>query len=253
MSDGSGPLLFARYAYPPNALGLCGADTPRTLLEYGEARTADAGLAELARTFDGAWPYLRLIADANAIADPLDLRVVEAYWVGNDLLDRVRPADLARHVEGRFRGRVGRAREHIVDVIAAGGVPHHCFHVFAVYPWLGLLRTGTVDEPLHVLDQCRTTPAMVLSVDDETADVLAQPLVWDGTLLRLGSPAHRTVRWRDDGMSFVDRPHPGDLVSLHWDVLCDVITSQAYVALHQVTARSLRAVNASAAARPVLA
>ncbi|HEV8461170.1 MAG TPA: DUF6390 family protein [Gaiellaceae bacterium] len=253
MNDGAGPLLFARYAYPPNALGLCGVDTPRTLLEYGEARTSDAGLAELARTFDGAWPYLRLIADANAIADPLDLRVVEAYWVGNDLLDRVQPADLARHVEERFRGRVGRAREHIVDVIAAGGVPHHCFHVFAVYPWLGLLRTGVVDEPLNVLDQCRTTPAMVLSVDEETANVSAQPLVWDGRVLRLGPLSHRTVRWRDGGLSFVDRPEPGDLVSLHWDVICDRISSQAYAALHAVTARSLRAVNTSAAAAPVLA
>jgi Family of unknown function (DUF6390) len=253
VSDGAGSLLFARYAYPPNARGLCGSDTPRTLLEYGEARTADAGLAELARTFDGAWPYLRLIADANAIADPLDLRVVEAYWVGNDLLDRVRPADLARHVEERFRGRVGRAREHIVDVIAAGGTPHHCFHVFAVYPWLGLLRTGVVDEPLHVLDQCRTTPAMVLAAADETADVIAQPLWWDGKLLRLGSPSHRTVRWREDGMSFVDRPRPGDLVSLHWDVICDRISPRAYAALHAVTARSLGAVNAAAAAAPAVA
>ena len=33
----AGPLLFARYAYPPNALGYCGADEPRTLLEYGDA------------------------------------------------------------------------------------------------------------------------------------------------------------------------------------------------------------------------
>ena len=32
-----GALLFARYAYPPNALGYCGADENRTLLEYGEA------------------------------------------------------------------------------------------------------------------------------------------------------------------------------------------------------------------------
>jgi hypothetical protein len=56
VSDVAGALLFARYAYPPNALGLCGADSPRTLLEYGNARESDGGLAELARTFDGAWP-----------------------------------------------------------------------------------------------------------------------------------------------------------------------------------------------------
>ena len=40
-----GPLLFARYAYPPNALGLCGAEESRTLLEYGTAGASDEGLA----------------------------------------------------------------------------------------------------------------------------------------------------------------------------------------------------------------
>ena len=89
----AGPLLFARYAYPPNSLGYCGADATRTLLEYGDARASDGGLAELARTFEGAWPYLTLIAHANEIADPLDPRVVQAYWVGNELLDRVEPGD----------------------------------------------------------------------------------------------------------------------------------------------------------------
>ena len=140
-----GPLLFARYAYPPNALGLCGAEESRTLLEYGTAGASDEGLAELARAFEGAWPYLTLIAGANKIRDPLDPRVVEAYWVGNSLLDRVSPQTLARHVEDRFKGRVGRSWERIVDAVAAGAVPHHTFHVFAVYPWLGLLRTGAVD------------------------------------------------------------------------------------------------------------
>ena len=70
MSDLAGALLFSRYAYPPNALGLCGADAPRTLLEYGDAGESDAGLAELARTFEGAWPYLTLIAESNRIEDP---------------------------------------------------------------------------------------------------------------------------------------------------------------------------------------
>ena len=151
----AGPLLFARYAYPPNALGLCGADETRTLLEYGAARESDGGLRQLARTFEGAWPYLVLIAGANGIADPLDPRVVEAYWVGNDLLDRVGGGALARHVEDRFRGRIGGSWTPGRRRRRRRAVPHHSFHVLAVYPWLGLLRTGIVDEPLHVLDRCR--------------------------------------------------------------------------------------------------
>jgi Family of unknown function (DUF6390) len=245
VSDHAGALLFARYAYPPNALGLCGADAPATLLEYGDAGASDGGLAELARTFDGAWPYLTLIAEANRIEDPLDPRVVEAYWVGNELLTRVRPGTLARHVGERFHGRLGRAAESIPGVVAAGAVPHHCFHVFAVYPWLGLLRGGVVDEPLRVLDQCRTTPALVLGVEGESADVLAEPLLWEDGRLRLGEPAARRVRWRDRGRAFA-RPEPGDLVSLHWDFVCDVLTTGAAARLAAVTRRILAAVNAGA-------
>jgi hypothetical protein len=253
MTTTPGPLLFARYAYPPNALGYCGADTPRTLLEYGEAATSDAGLAELARTFEGAWPYLTLIAGANRIADPLDPRVVEAYWVGNELLDRVRPHDLARHVQSRFHGRLGSSEHRVVDVVAHGSVPHHCFHVFAVYPWHGLLRSGAVEEPLHVLDQCRTTPAIVDRVHGGTAEVRARPLLWDGSSLQLGNWTPRRVRWRDEGDSFVGALQIGDMIALHWDFVCDHLSPAAARRLERVTQRSLAAVNASAAVAPVLA
>jgi hypothetical protein len=239
----AGPLLFARYAYPPNALGLCGADVRRTLLEYGAARESDGGLAELAQTFEGAWPYLELIAGANGILDPLDPRVVEAYWVGNELLDRVEPGALARHVEERFRGRLGRGRDNVTGAAAAGAVPHHCFHVFAVYPWIGLLRSGIVDEPLRILDQCRTTPARVLAVEGEDLRVLAKPLLFDGGRLFLGAPSERIARWSDSGLAFVGAPAAGDHVSLHWDFVCDVLTPAAARSLDRATRQALRAVN----------
>jgi hypothetical protein len=246
-----GALLFARYAYPPNALGLCGADTPRTLIEYGDAQESDPGLAELARTFEGAWPYLTLIAGANNLDNPLDPRVVEAYWVGNSLLDRVEPAALARHVEDRFRGRIGRSWDHLLDAVAAGAVPHHCFHVFAVYPWLGLLRTGVVDEPLRVLDRCRTTPALVASVDGDNACVFLRPLQWTGRTLELGSWTTRDVRWREDGLAFV-APAPGDWVSLHWDFVCDGLAPTSAVELDRANRRALRVVNSTASASAAL-
>lgn len=239
----AGPLLFTRYAYAPNALGYCGADEPRTLLEYGDAQASDRGLAELARSFEGAWPYLTLIAGANRIDDPLDPRVVDAYWVGNGLLDRVSPGALARHVEDRFRGRVGRGWQDILDAVAAGAVPHHSFHVFAVYPWLGLMRTGVVDEPLRVLDQCRTTPALVQAVRADTARVLAPLIAWSGHQLQLGPWAPRDVRWRADELAFVDEVQPGDWVSLHWDFVCERLPRGRAQRLLRETGRALEAVN----------
>ena len=57
-----------------------------------------------------------------------------------------------------------------------------------------------------MLDQCRTTPALVTSVDGDTLQTLARPLLWDGRRLVLGAWAPRTARWRDDGLSLVGAP-----------------------------------------------
>ncbi len=157
------------------------------------------------------------------------------------------PDHLARHVEDRFRGRIGRGWQDVLDAVAAGGVPHHSFHVFVVYPWLGLMRTGIVDEPLRVLDQCRTTPALVRSVDGDTADVLAPLLVWSGRELTLGPWAPREVHWRADGLAFADALQPGEWVALHWDFVCERLTSTRAQRLLHATRRGLDAVNRRAA------
>ena len=86
-----GPVLFSRYAYPPNALGYCGPENSAELFERAAAGEDSPDLRRLIRGFEGAWPYLALIAGAAGRADPLDPDVVEAYWVGNGLLDAVTP------------------------------------------------------------------------------------------------------------------------------------------------------------------
>lgn len=243
----AGALLFARYAYPPNALGYCGADENRTLLEYGEAGESDGGLVQLARSFEGAWPYLELIAGANGIDDPLDPRVVEAYWVGSPLLDRVDGGSLASHLDERFRKRAGRTWDLLATGIPDGGVPHHDFHVFGVYPWVGLLRSGDATEPLRVLESCRITPGRVLAVEGEEATVLAEPLLWDGRRLRLGPAAERRAAWRRDGLGFLPDLRPGDWVSLHWDWVCDRLRPGQATTLTRYTRQMLALANRASA------
>jgi hypothetical protein len=102
-----GPLMFVRYAYPPNALGYCGPSDFAAFREYAVAGVVDRGLIQLAQTFAGAWPYLELIAHGCGIGDPLDRRVVEAYWVGNDLLDKIPVTDIGESMQERFRARIG--------------------------------------------------------------------------------------------------------------------------------------------------
>ena len=44
-----GPLMFVRYAYPPNALGYCGPDDFAAFREYAVAGVVDQGLVKLAQ------------------------------------------------------------------------------------------------------------------------------------------------------------------------------------------------------------
>jgi len=154
MADG-GPTLFVRYAFPPNSHGYCGPGDSAGFLGYGLAGVVDPGFRQMAQAFAGAWPYLELIAGATEIEDPLDRRVVEAYWVGNRLLDGVGVTTMGNSIEDRFRFRTGPRFSSLAEGVQAGGLPHHSFHVFCIYPWTGLLgedRPGA-DHALMVLDR----------------------------------------------------------------------------------------------------
>jgi uncharacterized protein DUF6390 len=238
-----GPLLFVRYAYPPNALGYCGPDDS-AFREYAVAGVADQGLVQLAQAFSGAWPYLELIAAGCGIGDPLDHRVVEAYWVGNELLDRVPVNKIGDSMAERFRQRVGNKFQFLAEGVLAGGVPHHSFHVFGVYPWVGLLGDDRKAKyALTVLDRCRIRWGTVTALHGDQAAVESRPLCWDGRLLTLGEPATEMARLALDGTVLARGIGPGDRVALHWDWVCDKLTDRQLRALRTYTMRHLDMVN----------
>lgn len=244
----SGPVLFARYAYPPNALGYCGPGRPGELaaqMAFVDATGGDdRGLRRLVAGFEGAWPYLQLIAAANGRRDPLSADVVAAYWTGNRLLDAVTPALLYRSMEDRFRDRAGSSWSRLSEVVSPEAAPHHDFHVFAVYPWVGLLRGGRlVDEPLRILDRCRVRWGRVVAVGEHDARVTYWPLTYDGHRLGLGESTEETVSHHGAGPG-LPLIAPGDWVSLHWDWVCDRLDERSLRSVRSMTERMLRVANA---------
>jgi Family of unknown function (DUF6390) len=228
-----GSLLFARYAYPPNELGYCGPDGAAALLR------ADApdDIAGRARQFDGAWAYLEFLAETAGIVDPLDEAVVEAYWIGNDLLDEVNSAALVTRLHDRFQGQLGGTWREAAGRAAA----HHSFHVFEVYPWAAMLQRNPGPVAVSVLDRCRIRTGIVLDVSSDTAIVRSNPLTWNGTALVAGPAQDETVRWSSNGLSLLPGLAPGNLVTLHWDWLCDIITDRQRARVDSLEARQLSA------------
>jgi hypothetical protein len=164
--------------------------------------------------------------------------------VGNPLLDRVGVTALGNSMDERFRRHVGRQFSMLAEGVVVGGVPHHSFHVFGVYPWVGLLSEDRIaGKALEVLDRCRVRWGKVDLVTGDQVLVRSRPLTWDGRTLGLGEPVVETARRSINGSGFVDELAPGDWVSLHWDWVCDRLSPQQLTNLRHYSLRQLEITN----------
>src|SRR5579864_753229 len=235
----SGMLRFIRYAFMPNRLRYCGGDDNSTLFEYGIEQAVDGGLPTLLRRFTGALPYLQLIARSNGIADPFDARVIEAYWIGNDLLQGVEVRQLYDHLVERFRTQMqGRTRELILGKAPAGARPHHSFHVLDVHS-----RLGELEHSLATLDNCRVSWGRVVSIDLGQLVVNRLPLLLREGKLVLADPIPERITRQVDGRGFTDQAQPGDWISIHWGWACEVLTPTQLANLERFSRHNLAIAN----------
>lgn len=232
----AGHALFARFAYPPNELGYCGPQDTQALLGAGDQMTA------VAREFDGAWPYLEVIADATGIADPLDVDVVRSYWVGGPSLNAVDAVTLLERLRSAFAGQVTGLLGDLAA--AAPALAHHSFHVLVVYPWVRFLERdpGTA---LGILQNCRIRWGTVHSVDGEHVVLETRPLTLRDGGLTLAEPVAERVRWCRGATSLTTAPEAGDVVAAHWDWVCGPLTDADTAALTTATQATLALVNAT--------
>ena len=189
------------------------------------------------------FPYLRKISEANHIADPFDTAVVEAYWIGNHLLEGVSEKQVYAHLKDSLKlDKSLKVKEfrQLEEKIGAGTRLHHSFHVFNVWK-----RTGN-DSSYHTLesmDKCRISWGKIIAIDGPSIKVLTQPLIMDGRgLLSLGPETEKQIirKLHDDYMMEVT---VGDIISMHWDVPCEIITPEQKQYLERYTLLSIHLAN----------
>ena len=235
-----GTTRFVRYAFMPNRLQYCGGDDNRTILEYAVADVREPPLDRMLRKFTGALPYLQLIARRNDIADPFDERVVEAYWIGNELLDRVEARELYDHLQERYRRELSpRVMERVLAKAPAGARPHHSFHVFDV--WRQTERGR--NEVLATIDSCRVSWGSVTAVEAGELVVERAPIVFQNGALALGAPRTERVARMLEGDGFVEGAAVGDVISVHWSWACEVLTATQQRSLERYTRLHLALAN----------
>lgn len=232
---GAGLLSFIAYAFMPNHLGYCGGGDGDLLLEHAATGKSDPRLAPLLKKFTGAMPYLYEIAAANHIRDPFDERVVEAYWLGNELLDRVEAGALNRSIEERFGKQLPRTvRDHVLRKAPDGAMPFHLFHVVDVYRHLEPEEIG-----MAAMESCRVSWGEVTAIDGSTLTVLRSPLIVRPNHIALGEPRPELVTRAVGDVGFTSHAQVGDWVSIHWGWVCEVLDARKLANLRRYTGHHL--------------
>lgn len=217
-----GCLDFIRYGFMPNHLGYCGGNENEVLFEHATDGRSDARLGPMLARFTGAVPYLRTIAAAAGIRDCFDPRVVEAYWLGNELLEQVEVAELYRNLETRFgRDLPASVRAQVLGKAPQGAKPFHLFHVLDVYRHLEAQEVG-----MAAMESCRISWGRVATVEPGALVVDRQPLHLEGQRLVLGPARKERVLRSLEGRGFAEQARVGDWVSIHWGWTCEVLDAR---------------------------
>src|SRR3989344_9054040 len=154
--DSKGLLLCARYSSAPNYFGYCGPPKNSSLIDHLREDVGDIEVKHILSQFDTLYLNLKLIAFENKIKDPFTKKVVEAYWIGNNLLNKVKNKDYVSLLSEKFKleKKIGNKKFELLKYkfLSNQALPHHSFHVFNIFK-----RTGHInsDQTIETMDNCR--------------------------------------------------------------------------------------------------
>ena len=238
----AGLRLAALYSLRPHELYLCGpkeAAQQKTLRRFLKGEISAAKLRTVLRKFVGAYQYYRLIAKSNKIEDSFVEEVVRAYWIGNELLGRVKINKLRQMIVGKFSGPKLLAKKSAIkkaQTIPENSKPHHSFHVLFV----GSVA-GSVDfKNTKLKDLCRVGWGKVkkLKVESRKLKVIVehQPLVGKKEI-KLGEAIRKEIIWDKE---IAPEIKTGDWVSFHWGQIVQVLTLKDVANLKKHTLNTLK-------------
>jgi hydrogenase maturation factor len=234
------------YSLPSFSLGFCGPQdkkSQKTLLDFASGKSIpEKKVRGIFEKFEAAYHYYKLIAEKNKITDPLNERVVRAFWVGNALLEKVNEDDLRNLILIDFcqPGLLTKAQaEKKAASIPKEAVPHHSFHVLV----LGAI-TGRIELKDSMLDLCRIGWGRVAEIKSKkskvkTLRVKYRPLVLSKNI-SLGEGVEKEINWNQN---IVPKVIVGDWVSFHWASACEVLDKESVNNLELYTRNTIRAIN----------
>jgi Family of unknown function (DUF6390) len=234
-----GVRLGARFSLATNRLNYCGPEGAERWLHRAIVTGEGTDVARRALAgFEALVPYLEAIARKHG-RDRFDREVVEAYWIGNPLLDAFERRDFAEILAALVgRGLPRSLADRLTAALPERPIPHHVFHV--AYVGVGNV-TGHVATTLPNIEACRPGWGTVTAVANGhlTLDRSTIALV-DGRL-GLGPERSGTLAY-DPALLLAVRP--GDAVAVHWEMPVMILSPDQVENLRRYTVTSLAAAGA---------
>lgn len=240
----NGIIICCRYAYPPNSLSLCGPENKTGDLQYSSTNKISGQYTEDAlRQFATLYPYLLMIAYENNIRDPFDRRVVEAYWLGNSLLEYIPKKSFAGHLRNTLslkKKMENKDLNKILEKLKYQSLPNHSFHVLNVYK-----RTGHLDikHTVETMDACIINWGQITEILPGHVKIKTQRLIQLNNRLTLEKNIIRKINMQDIKDKIGENLSIGDYISYHWGILCQKITPGQMSNLKYYTGMSLNLAN----------
>jgi len=233
----SGLKLAALYGFYPQRKGYCGPlekSATQSLLRYiSGSKESEEKIRNILKEFKGAFSYYKLISESNKIKDPFDDKVVEAYWIGNELLEKVPVESLKKMILEDFTGSgflsIEEAEERIKKISQASK-PHHSFHVLV----LGAV-SGRVELEGDMKDLCRISWGRVEEKKEEEMIISFLPLVFNERY-KLGEKIEKETNWDE---KIIPHLKIGDWVSVHWNYPIQILNKERVYALKKYTQETL--------------
>jgi len=242
--DNSGPKLAALYGLIPNELGFCG---PRQhlLRKFIKGKITATQILPVLKQFEAAYSYYQLIAQKNKIkTGPFNKKVVEAYWIGNELLDKITADDLRELIIEKFSRPGLLSKETAIAKakrIPASAKPHHSSHVLI----LGSI-TGRVnfEGDTKLKDVCRVSWGKIIKkskIKNQKSKITVeyQPLAGNKKII-LGKPIKKEIIW---DKNLIPKIKIGDWVSFHWNHAIQILTTSDVANLQKYTLNTLKTLN----------
>ncbi len=248
--DKKGLLLCARYAVSPNLLGYCGPSKSSNLIDHLKENIADREVSHILSEFETLYPYLKLIASINKITDFFNKDVVEAYWIGNSLLNNISNKDYFYFLKELLRLERKLNKKNFQKlkekILIYSFLPHHSFHVFNIFR-----RTGKDPsfQTLETMNECRIGWGNVKEIITNKDSGLSRLIVESNKLkinngqLVLAKPMMKQIRLDFKGKKLMKKIKKGDWVSFHWGYLCDVLTNKQVANLEYYTKGAIKLFN----------